>query len=122
METKKIIWIIVGLAVFVLAVNILSFFLYGRFNMNGYYGHPYYTNTYNMNGFPYKIAYIVMPVMAVISILILVLFIKFIMKMVRTERNNTGYDRSEAILKERYARGEISEEQYKAMLNNLRNH
>lgn len=117
METKKIIWMIFGLAVFVLAISMISFFLYGRFNMNEYYANGYY-----MNGFPYRIAYIIMPVMAVISILILILFIKFIMKMVKIKEYNNGYDRSEAILKERYARGEISEEQYKTMLNNLRNH
>ncbi len=121
METKRIIWLIVGLAVFVMALSLLSFFLYGRFDMNNYYSGPHPPV---VNGFPTIIAFIIMPVMAIISILILILFVRFIIRMARGDSYNKNmvYGNSEEILRERYAKGEISEEEYKAMLNNLRNH
>lgn len=119
METKKIIWLIIGLAIFVVALSMVSFFLYGRPDMTGYYGgYPAAT------GFPGRIAFIIMPVMAIISILILILFVRFIIRMARGGPYNRDmvYDNSEAILRERYAKGEISEEEYKTRLNNLKNH
>lgn len=120
METKKIIWLIIGLAIFVVALSMLSFFLYGRPDMAARYygGYPY------VNGFPDRIVFIIMPVMAIISILILILFVRFIIRMARGGPYNRDmvYDNSEAILRERYAKGEISEEEYKTRLNNLKNH
>ncbi|ARD84400.1 hypothetical protein FAD_0486 [Ferroplasma acidiphilum] len=117
---KKIIWLIIGLAIFVVALSMVSFFLYGRPDIATRYSGVYPSAT----GFPGRFAFIIMPVMAIISILILILFVRFIMRMAGGSscRRDMIYDNSEAILRERYAKGEISEEEYKTRLNNLKNH
>jgi len=112
---EKIVWIIVGLIVVVAAIGIISFVIVGR---NGIYPHGTY---FMMGGFPLYAAYIIMPIMAAVSILVVFLFLYFIIGLFRgtkMEINNTT--KAEDILKERYARGEISLDEYNKMMEQIK--
>ena len=112
---EKIVWIIVGLIVVVAAIGVISFVVIGR---NGIYSHGTY---FMMGGFPFYGAYIIMPIMAAISILVVFLFLYFIIGLFggsKMESHNTT--RAEDILKERYARGELSIDEYNKMMEQIK--
>ncbi len=110
---EKAIWIIVGLIAAIAVVGVLSAVLFGR---NGYYG--YYGM---MGGFPFYGMYIIMPLMAALSVIVVLLFLYFIAGFFRgASRYNSENSRAEEILKERYARGEITQEEFNRMMENIR--
>ncbi len=56
----------------------------------------------------------------ILKLLIIVAVVIFIARMfIKNSRNNNSSSRAVEILKERYASGEISEEEYKSRLNKL---
>ncbi|WP_393970856.1 SHOCT domain-containing protein [Oxyplasma meridianum] len=112
---EKIVWIIVGLIVVFAAIGTISFAVFGR---NGMYPHG---TDFVMGGFPIYAAYIVMPIMAAVSILVVFLFLYFIIVVFRrTETLDHNSTKAEEILKERYARGEISLDEYKSMIEHIK--
>ena len=112
---EKIVWIIVGLMVVVAAVGVISFVVIGR---NGIYSHGTY---FMMGGFPFYGAYIIMPIMAAASILVAFLFLYFIIGLFRRSGMENDYStRAEDILKERYARGEITLDEYNRMMEQIK--
>ena len=116
---EKIIWIIVALIGAIAVTSIVSFAIYGR------YGYTYGFGPYGMmGGFPFYGMYIIMPIMAVISILVVILFFRYIFGAMGDHMGYSWNERSRAedILKERYARGEISQEEFNRMMENLRSH
>ncbi len=112
---EKAIWIIVGLIAAIAVVGVVSAVLFGR---NGYYG--YYGM---MGGYPFYGMYIIMPLMAALSIIVVLLFLYFIAGLFRGTGHYSYEDnRAEEILKERYARGEITQEEFNKMMENIRSH
>lgn len=116
--SEKIIWIMVALIAAVAIIGTASAIIIAR---GGYYnGAGNYYPYGMMGGFPYYGMYIIMPIMAVISILAIFLFLYFIMGLFGSNSNMQSDDRAIDILKERYARGEISREEFRKMADELR--
>ncbi|BAB60367.1 TVG1262323 [Thermoplasma volcanium GSS1] len=105
-------WILIGLIAVVVVLSLIPIGIYGV----GYRG-PYF----GMMGLPYYGMYFFMPIMAAISILVIILFIYLIAGAfhdgsIMSDENS----RATEILKERYAKGEISEEEYRKKLDELK--
>jgi len=118
MENKieNIIWIFVSLLAIIVTVAIVISVLFGGRYYSGGYG-PYAM----MGGF-YGM-WIIMPVMGIILLILGMIFIYFIIETIRTPvKYNHSDDISiaEEIAKERLARGDISEEEYRRIIQNIR--
>ncbi|WP_297215517.1 SHOCT domain-containing protein [Thermoplasma sp.] len=104
-----VIWALIAMIALVVILSVIPTIYYGV----GYRGFGY-----GMMGYPYYGMYIFMPIMAIISILVIVLFIYLFFGAFSGIHDYD--DRAEEILKERYARGEISKEEYEKRLEDLR--
>jgi putative membrane protein len=76
-----------------------------------------------MMGGGYAGMIIFMPVIGVLSAAFVLIFIYFFFEMLRgsnSDEHASNYGQAEKIIRERYARGEISEDDYNRMISNLR--
>ncbi|WP_297027489.1 SHOCT domain-containing protein [Thermoplasma sp.] len=113
---ENLIWVLVGLVAVVAAVAIITSILFGGRYYNGYYG------PYRMMGGFYGMG-IIMPIMGVISVILVLIFIYFILEAIRGPvqyEHTESVSRAEEIAKERLARGEITEEEYRRIIENIR--
>ncbi|EQB70544.1 MAG: hypothetical protein AMDU1_APLC00055G0002 [Thermoplasmatales archaeon A-plasma] len=113
---ENLMWFIVALVSVVAAVTIIVSILFGGNYYNGTYG------PYGMMGGFYGMG-IIMPIIGVISVILVLVFIYFIFEDVRTPEPHRPVDRmarAEEIAKERFARGEISESEYRQMIETIR--
>lgn len=114
-KVQSLIWLLVGLVAIVAAVSIVASILYGGRYSNGYYG-PYGM----MGGYGFWM----MPIIGAVSLILVVIFIYFLISVLpRSAPQNSAISAStpETIARERYARGEISEDEYSKIINNLKN-
>jgi putative membrane protein len=113
---ENLIWVLVGLVAVVAAVAIITSVLFGGRYYNGAYG------PYGMMGGFYGMG-IIMPIIGVISVILVLVFIYFIFEAVRTTEPYRPVEqtaRAEEIAKERFAKGEISEAEYRQMIETIR--
>lgn len=114
---NRMIWIVVAFIAVMAALSIVWIFLYR--------GTPptTYTGQYGPMGyFPAYGAFIFMPIMAVLSILVVFLILRFVFGFFGHAGHVFLYDsQAVEILKQRYARGEISEEEYRKKLSEIQN-
>lgn len=118
MERKfgNLIWILVALVSVIAAIAIIVSILYG----GGYYGGTY--GPYNMMGGFYGMG-IIMPVIAVISVVFVLVFIYFIFESMGgngRDSSASSKGRAEEIARERFARGDITEQEFNTLIENLR--
>ena len=117
-ESENLIWVIIGIVFVVAAVAILIFVLSGGTYYNGYNG-----GFGMMGGYGYYGAGIFMPVVWVISAILVVLLLYFIfVTLFSPHRDHYTIYREDAekTAKERFARGEINEDEYHRIMNNIR--
>ncbi|WP_156778560.1 SHOCT domain-containing protein [Thermoplasma acidophilum] len=113
---ENLIWVLVGLVAVVAAVAIITSILFGGRYYNGGYG------PYGMMGGFYGMG-IIMPIMGIISVILVLIFIYFILEAIRGPSqydHSENVSRAEEIAKERLARGEISEEEYRKIIETIR--
>ena len=113
-QTEQLIWVIIGIIAIIAVLSLVPPLLYrGSLPLTGYG---------MMGGYPYYGMYIFMPVMAIVSVLVIFLFIYFLTESV----HETGFTHDHGdldaleILRRRYARGEINENEYREKLKELR--
>lgn len=113
----NLLWVLTGLVAIMAAVSILlSIFMGGSFSRGAY-------GQFGMMGYGFYGLGIIMPIIGVISVAFVLVFIFFIFDAARGngDRYRDGTDNSpERIARERLARGEISEEEYLRIIENLR--
>ena len=115
-KIENLLWIVLALIV-VMAVIAASAAIFLRNGSGNYYG------PYGMMGGGYAGMIIFMPVIGVLSAAFVLIFIYFFFEMLRgsnSEEHGSNYGQAEKIIRERYARGEISEDDYNRMISNLR--
>lgn len=115
-KVENLLWILVALVSTVAAVAIIVSILFGGNYHNGTYG------PYGMMGAFYGIG-IIMPIIGIISITIVLVFIYFIFETLRKPEPYRSVDKTaiaEDIAKERFARGEISEAEYRQIIETIR--
>ncbi len=123
MEKKiwNMVWILVALVAVMATISVVMSVIFGR---------PYYNGSYrsfniNMpaNGYAYYGIAIMMPIMAIITIIFVVIFVRFLLINIRgtyMERHNMWSNNAENIAKERLAKGEITEEEYRKIIETIR--
>ena len=117
-KIEKMIWALIGLVIVVAAVAIAMFVLFsGRYD-SGSFGPYGMMGGYGFYGFG-----IFMPIIGVVTFIFIILFVYFLLKaMDGSDREypmiNTGS--AENIAKERFARGEITEEEYNGLIEKIR--
>ncbi len=113
----NLIWVLVGLVAIVAALAIAGSYFFGV-------GYPSGTGAYGMmGGYGYYSMGIIMPILGAISVVFVILFIYFILDAFRDEDIRHYEPRAmtpEDIAKERLARGEITEEQYRKIIETIR--
>ncbi len=115
-KAENLVWVLVGLVAVIAAVAIITSVLFGGRYTNGTFG------PYGMMGGYYGMG-LIMPIIGVISVIFVIVFVFFILDALRvSERHfDSAYNfRAEEIARERFAKGEISEQEYYAMLEKLR--
>jgi putative membrane protein len=115
-KIENLMWILVALVSAVVAVAIIVSILFGGNYYNGTYG------SYGMMGGFYDMG-IIMPIIGMISVILVLLSIYFIFEDVRIPEPYRPVERiarAEEITKERFARGEISEAEYRQMIETIR--
>ncbi|MCL4330568.1 MAG: SHOCT domain-containing protein [Candidatus Thermoplasmatota archaeon] len=117
MENKigNLMWILVGLVAVVAAMAIIVPYISGTFYQPGPYG--------MMGGYGYYPMFILMPVMGAITLVFVILFIYFLVEVFRGEEwkhSEAPGKTPEEIAKERFARGEITEEQYLRIMDTIK--
>ena len=115
-KVENLIWILVALVSAVAAVAIIIAILFG----GNYYGGTY--GPYGMMGGFYGME-IIMPIIGVISVILVLVFIYFFFEAVRTPESYRPVEKAanaEEIAKERFAKGEISEEEYRQIIETIR--
>ncbi len=115
-KIENLIWVLVALVSVVGAVAIIVSILFGGHYYSGTYG------PYEMMGGFYGMG-IIMPVIGVISVIFVLIFIYFIFESIGASNRNHGsaYNgRAEEIAKERFAKGEISEQEYRNLMDKIR--
>lgn len=114
MRSRNLMWAIIALVSIIAAIAILTSVLYGDRYNSGFYG-PYGM----MGGFGFWL----MPVVGAIALILVVVFIYFLITAIS---EGSSYDASMdhqtpmVIARERYARGEISENEYDRIIDNLK--
>ncbi len=116
-KIENLIWILVALVSVVAAVAIIVSILFGGRYYSGTYG------PYEMMGGFYGMG-IIMPVIGVISIIFVLIFIYFIFESIsgsnRSNEISSSYGRAEEIAKERLARGEISDQEFRNIMDKIK--
>ena len=115
-KMEHLLWIVFAL-IAVMAVIAVSASIYWRSGSSNYYG------PYGMMGGGYAGMIIFMPVIGVLSAVFVLIFIYFFFEMLRGSNNvedGSNYSQAEKIIRERYARGEITEDDYRKMISILR--
>jgi len=113
---NRMIWIVVAFIAVMAALSIVWIFLYR--------GTPYttYPGQYYMGSFPAYGMFIFMPIMAAMSILVIFLILYFVFELFgHADHVMPLNSQAVEILKQRYARGEISEEEYRKKLSEIQN-
>ena len=115
---ENIIWILLIFVLIVSALAIMTSIIFGANMLHGTYGPQYM-----MGGYPGYSMFFIMPVIGIISLIFFLLFIYFIIDGVH-ESESIGNARNptiaEQIAKERYAKGEITEQEYIKIVDTLR--
>ncbi len=112
---ENLIWVLIGLVAVVAAVAITTSILFGGRYYNGGYG------PYGMMGGFYGMG-IIMPIIGIISVILVLIFVYFILEAIRGPVNyvhTESISRAEEIAKERLAKGEISEEEYRKIIETI---
>ena len=116
MTTKgeKLIWLLVGLVAVAVTVSVAFALVFG----SGYTSY----GPYGMMDFAGGM-FILMPLMAIIGTVLLIIFLYYLMEIMRPEnvRENDYGTSSIEILRRRYARGEITQEEFEKMKKELQN-
>ncbi len=115
-KAENLVWVLVGLVAVIAAVAIITSVLFGGRYTNGTFG------PYGMMGGYYGMG-LIMPIIGVISVIFVIVFVFFILDALRVSDRHfdSAYSfRAEEIARERFAKGEISEQEYYAMLEKLR--
>lgn len=117
-KVQNVIWVLVGLIVVVAIVTITMAVLFGGRYYSGGYG-PFGM----MAGYGFYGMGIIMPIIGVITIIFVLLFVYFVLEVFRGPENEDHPSRSsnaEDIAKERLAKGEITEDEYRRIIEALR--
>jgi len=113
MNLSRILWIVIAFIAVMAALSIVSIFFFGRTPYTGGYGF--------MGNFPAYGMFVFMPIMAAMSILVIFLILYFVLGFFgHVDQQIHGYSEAVEILKQRYAKGEISEEEYRKKLSEIR--
>ena len=115
-RVENLLWILVALVSIVAAVAIIISILFGGNYYNGTYG------SFGMMGGFYGMG-ILMPIIGVISVILVIVFFYFIFEAVQTPESYRPAEKApnaEEIAKERFAKGEISEEEYRQIIETIR--
>ncbi len=115
-KVENFVWVLVGLVAVIAAIAIIISVLFGGSYINGTFG------PFGMMGGYYGMG-LIMPVIGIISIIFVIVFVIFILDAFRgsdTHFGNAHSYRAEDIARERFAKGEISEQEYYAILEKLR--
>lgn len=106
------IWLLIGLVAIIAAVSIIVSIIFGGMYGNGYFGYGM------MSGYGFWI----MPVMGAIALVFVVVFLYFLISVLPGSHpvEQQGYGPAETLARERFAKGEISEEEYNQILRKLR--
>lgn len=109
---ENMIWLLIGLVAIVAAVSIIVSILFGRMYGNGYFGYGM------MTGYGFWI----MPVMGAVALVFVVVFLYFLLSALPGSRpiEQHAFGTAETLARERFAKGEISEEEYDSILQKLR--
>lgn len=113
----RLIWILLAMVIIVIGIAVAMSVVYG-----GHYASGNYTYPFGMMA-GYAGAWIFFPVAMVIGFVFVVLIIYFLVgTAMGTSHSHFDWNAGtpEQIAKERYARGEINEEEYTRIINNLR--
>jgi putative membrane protein len=118
---RNFVWIIVALAAAMAAVSIIMSLLFARSytgSNSGTYG-PFWMMGYGFYGMG-----IIMPLVGVVSVIFVLFFLYYLFGWFRESSNYSQVGSSgsspEDIARERFARGEISEDEYRRILELIR--
>ncbi len=113
----RLIWILLAMVIVVIGIAVAMSVFYG-----GHYASVNYTYPYGMMA-GYSGAWIFFPVAMMIGFVFVILIIYFLVSTAMGAGHSHfdwNEDNPEKIAKERYARGEINEEEYTRIINTLR--
>ncbi len=125
MERKvtNLLWVLISLIAVVAAISIILSFVFGGGSSSVNYG------PFGMMGYGYYGMGIVMPIIGIVSVIFVIVFIYFLLDSARDSNAQSnsvrysepgGYRSPEDIARERYARGEITEEELRKIEETLR--
>lgn len=115
---ENLMWVLVGLVAVVASVSIILSVLFGERYAGGTYG------PFGMMGYGFYGMGFIMPIIGVLSVVFVLIFIFFILDASRgTERSEPQMhyrQTAEEVARMRLASGEISEEEFNSIMDNLR--
>lgn len=113
-DAGTLIWFLIGAVALIASIAVvLSIVFGGSYGNSRMYG-PYWM----MGGFGIWL----MPIFAAVALIVVVIFIYFLISLIPRNVKQEPADTSESpvdIARGRYARGELSEEEYKKIIDNL---
>ncbi len=116
-KMENLIWVLVGLVAIVAVVSIIMAVLFGNGYSSGNYG------TFGMMGVGYYGMGLVMPIIGVIALVFVLLFIYYLVESAAQPLGGNPANVNvtpEEVVKLRFARGEITQDEYSRLIENLR--
>lgn len=116
-KTLDVMWVLIGLIAAFVSIGIIALTVFG----GPFYGSGYYAS--GMMGYGFYGMGIFMPVILAFSVILVIVFVYFLVGLFRqpvATGHASSMENAAEIARQRYARGEIQEEEYRTMMENLR--
>jgi len=111
-RVENLIWVLIALVVVIGVIAIVSALLFGGMYRGGGFYPAMMGGFYGMG--------IIMPIIGIVSVIAVIIFIYLLIEGLRSPYEREPPYRAEYLAKERLARGEITEEEFNRIMEDLR--